>query len=92
VSEQGSGARVASVMHVRCPAGLPEPVYRQVLTSDRDREVSNVPMCVWGDDNTGASVGVVTDENVYQDPKDVDLKKVARMTLQVRDEMREPIG
>ncbi|MFE6539794.1 hypothetical protein, partial [Bacillus cereus] len=31
VSERSSGARAASVLHVRCPAGLPEPVYRQVL-------------------------------------------------------------
>ncbi|MFD4482774.1 hypothetical protein ACFWPU_42635 [Streptomyces sp. NPDC058471] len=89
---EAPGATVAVPARDVTVPGAEVTVRCLVLTSDRDREVSNVPMCVWGDDNTGAAVGVVTDENVYQDPKDVDLKKVARTTLQVRDEMREPLG
>ncbi|TLQ38968.1 DNA polymerase Y family protein [Streptomyces marianii] len=31
MSEEPQASRVASVMHVRCPMGLPEPVFRQVM-------------------------------------------------------------
>ncbi|MFG2651401.1 hypothetical protein [Streptomyces sp. NPDC048436] len=66
----------------------------QVLTTENGAGGvrSNVPMCAWGDDNTGASVGVVTDENATQEPEAVDLDAVARTTLKVREEMREPIA
>ncbi|WP_367038278.1 hypothetical protein [Streptomyces sp. Je 1-332] len=89
---EAEGATVAVPAHDVTVRGSDMTVRCQVLTSEQGGTVSNVPMCVWGDDNTGASVGVITDENVSQDPEDVDLEKLARMTLQVREEMREPIG
>ncbi|MFH8492000.1 hypothetical protein [Streptomyces longisporoflavus] len=89
-AEEADGATVAVPARDVAVRGSDVPVECLVLTSEQDGTVRNVPMCVWGDDNTSASVGVVTDENVYQDPEDVDLEKVARTTLQVREEMREP--
>lgn len=89
---EAQGATVAVPAHDVTPPGSRLTLRCQVLTSEQDGTRSNVPMCAWGDANTGASVGVVTDENVTQDPKDVDLLEVARTTLKVREEMREPIG
>ncbi|MEV0324660.1 hypothetical protein ACIBKX_36995 [Streptomyces sp. NPDC050658] len=51
-----------------------------------------MPMCAWADDDTGASVGIFTDETAKQDPKDVDLETLARTTLHIRKGMRQPIG
>lgn len=53
---------------------------------------STLPMCAWGDGNTGALVAVVTAETALQDPEEVDLAEAARQAAQVRKEMREPIG
>lgn len=63
----------------------------QVLTSAQDGTRTTVPMCAWADENTGASVGVITPESAQQDPKSVDLAKVAESTLKVREEARQPI-
>ncbi|MGW6060333.1 hypothetical protein [Streptomyces sp. NPDC055189] len=89
---EAGGATVAVPAREVTVRGSQVTVECLVLTSDQGGAVRNVPMCVWADDNTSASVGVVTDENVYQDPGEVDLAEVARITLQVREEMREPIG
>ncbi|MGW7075300.1 hypothetical protein [Streptomyces sp. NPDC054866] len=89
---EAPGATVAVPAHDITPEGSGMTLRCQVLTSEQDGVRSNVPMCAWGDANTGASVGLITDENVSQDPEDVDLVEVARITLAVREEMREPIG
>ncbi|MFI6090596.1 hypothetical protein [Streptomyces sp. NPDC051218] len=89
---EAEGATVAVPARDITPSGSDTTLRCQVLTSERDGTRSNVPMCAWGDANTGAAVGLVTDENVNQDPQDVDLAQVARTTLQVRKEMRVPIG
>ncbi|CAM5696051.1 hypothetical protein SALBM135S_01939 [Streptomyces alboniger] len=88
------GATVAVAARDITPAGSGITVRCQVLTTDQGTGGvrSNVPLCAWGDDNTGATVGVVTAEDVSKDPADIDLDAVARTTLRVRDEMREPIG
>ncbi|MEU6681512.1 hypothetical protein [Streptomyces sp. NPDC046925] len=91
-ADEAEGATVAVPARDVPVRGSQVTVECMVLTSEQDGMPRNVPMCVWADDNTSASVGVVTDENVYQDPDKVDLEKVARITLQVREEMREPIG
>ncbi|MGW6060355.1 hypothetical protein [Streptomyces sp. NPDC055189] len=89
---KAGGATVAVPAREVAVRGAQVTVECLVLTSDQDGTVRNVPMCLWADDNTPASVGVVTDENVCQDPGNVDVQQAARITLQVRGEMREPIG
>ncbi|MCX4672453.1 hypothetical protein OG453_38360 [Streptomyces sp. NBC_01381] len=89
---EAEGATVAVPAHDVTPKGSGMTLRCQVLTSEQNGAPSNVPMCTWNDDNTGAAVGLITDENVNQDPEDVDLDQVARTTLKVREDMREPIG
>ncbi|MFD9074144.1 MULTISPECIES: hypothetical protein [Streptomyces] len=89
---EGDGATVAVPARDITPKGSGLTLRCQVLTSSQGGTTSNVPLCAWADDNTGAAVGVVTAETVKQDPDDVDLEQVARTTLKVREEMREPIG
>ncbi|WP_240802862.1 hypothetical protein [Streptomyces sp. A1499] len=88
---EAQGATVAVPARDITPAGSGITVRCQVLTSDQGGARSNVPLCAWGDDNTGATVGVVTAEDASKDPSDIDLDEVARTTLEVREEMREPI-
>lgn len=64
----------------------------QVLTMTQEGAKTTLPMCAWADENTGASVGVVTPETALQDPRSVDLAKIAETTVQVRTESRQPIG
>ncbi|WP_447035169.1 hypothetical protein [Streptomyces sp. DSM 118878] len=91
---EAQGATVAVPARDITPAGSGLTVRCQVLTTDQGTggARSNVPLCAWGDDNTGAAVGVVTAEDASKDPDDIDLDAVARTTLKVREEMREPIG
>ncbi|MEV0126535.1 hypothetical protein AB0I16_34165 [Streptomyces sp. NPDC050703] len=90
---EAQGASVAVPARDITPAGSGMTVRCQVLTSDQGTggARSNVPMCAWGDDNTGATVGLVTPEDAAKDPSDIDLDELARTTLRVREEMREPI-
>ncbi|TGB05592.1 hypothetical protein [Streptomyces sp. MZ04] len=93
---EGQGAEVAvPARDIELP-GAEVTVRCQVLVTAQGTGAgggtSNVPMCAWGDDNTGAAVGVVTMENATQEPGDVDLEAVARTVLTVRKEMREPIS
>ncbi len=48
-------------------------------------------MCAWGDGNTVAGVGLITEENAVREPEAVDLDEPARTTPRIREEMREPI-
>ncbi|EPH46132.1 hypothetical protein ABT390_09375 [Streptomyces aurantiacus] len=89
---EGEGATVAVPARDITPKGSDLTLRCQVLTSSQGGTTSNVPLCAWADENTGAAVGVVTAETATQDPEDVDLEQVARTTVKVREEMREPIG
>ncbi|WP_328622485.1 hypothetical protein [Streptomyces sp. NBC_00354] len=53
---------------------------------------STLPMCARADENTSASVAVVTAEITEQDPASVDLEQPARATVKVRAEARQPIN
>ncbi|MGV9881496.1 hypothetical protein [Streptomyces sp. NPDC003006] len=91
---EGQGAVVAVPARDITPTGSDITVSCQVLTQEGGAGGvrSNVPICAWGDDNTAVGVGLITDANATQDPESVDLDELARTTLQVREEMREPIG
>ncbi|MFF3321540.1 hypothetical protein [Streptomyces sp. NPDC002889] len=62
-----------------------------MLSTDKDG-TSTVPVCAWGDDNTAAYVAFLTPASAKQDPDSVDLNATADQVLQVRDEVRQPIG
>ncbi|MEL3951485.1 MULTISPECIES: hypothetical protein [Streptomyces] len=91
-SADADGASVAVPARDITPKGSDLTVRCQVLKSSQNGVTSNVPLCAWADDNTGAAVGLVTPESATQDPDDIDLDKLAETTLRVREEMREPIG
>ena len=74
------------------PTGSDVTVSCMVLTARQDGADTTLPMCAWADENTGASIGVVTAELSRQDPRSVDLNKIAEMTLAIRGEARQPIG
>ncbi|MFE3558105.1 hypothetical protein ACFXKW_25050 [Streptomyces sp. NPDC059193] len=85
------GATLAVPAREITPVGSGITVSCQVLTMTQEGTRSTLPMCAWADENTGASVGFVSPETVQQDPKAVDLAKVAETTLKVRTETRQPI-
>ncbi|MGX1881254.1 hypothetical protein [Streptomyces sp. NPDC055287] len=91
-AEDGQGASLAVPAKDITPAGSGITVTCQVLTSTQNGSTVTMPMCAWADENTGASVAVVTPETSKQDPESVDLGKVAETTLKVREEARQPIG
>ncbi|MGW7328018.1 hypothetical protein ACWGIU_05265 [Streptomyces sp. NPDC054840] len=74
------------------PTGSDVTLSCQVLTVRQGGVESSLPMCAWADENTGASVGIVSQETAPQKPGSVDLAKTAETTLKVRAEMRQPIG
>ncbi|WP_240805268.1 hypothetical protein [Streptomyces sp. A1547] len=86
------GATLAVPAREITPPGSGITLSCQVLTMSQGGAESTLPMCAWADENTGASVGVVTPEIVAQKPGSVDLAKVAETTLKVRAESRQPIG
>uniref|UniRef100_UPI002F9113F3 hypothetical protein n=1 Tax=Streptomyces sp. NBC_01001 TaxID=2903713 RepID=UPI002F9113F3 len=86
------GATLAVPAREITPPGSGITLSCQVLTMRQGGAESTLPMCAWADENTGASVGVVTPEIVGQKPGSVDLAKVAETTLKVRAESRQPIG
>jgi hypothetical protein len=63
-----------------------------VMLSTDEEGTSTVPVCAWGDDNTAAYVAFLTPASAKQDPGAVDLNATAQQVLQVRDEVRQPIG
>lgn len=91
-SADADGASVAVPARDITPRGSDLTLRCQVLKSSQNGVTSNVPLCAWADDNTGAAVGVVTPTSATQDPEDIDLDELAETTLKVREEMREPIG
>jgi hypothetical protein len=74
------------------PAGSDVPVSCQVMVTEQTGGGKAVlPLCAWADDNTSATVTLVTQETA-QSPEAVDLKAVAEATVKVREETRKPIG
>lgn len=74
------------------PTGSDVTLSCQVLTVRQNGVQSSLPMCAWVDENTGATVAILSEETAQQKPGSVDLAKTAETTLTVRAEMRQPIG
>ncbi|MCX4823873.1 hypothetical protein OG883_29165 [Streptomyces sp. NBC_01142] len=92
-ASEADGAEVGVAPKDFTPAGSGITVTCQVLKAEQaGGGTSTIPMCAWGDDNTGASVGLITPESAKQSPEEVDLEAVAEATVKVREEMRKPIG
>ncbi|ARF75247.1 hypothetical protein B7C62_25615 [Kitasatospora albolonga] len=91
-ASEGDGATVAIRPREFTPAGSDVPIECQVLRSVKDGIPVTFPMCAWGDDNTGVSVGIIRPETVRKAPNAVDLEAMAAETAQIREEMRQPIG
>ncbi|MFI6001302.1 hypothetical protein ACIA98_12885 [Streptomyces sp. NPDC051366] len=89
---KADGVTVAVSPKEITPAGSDVTLTCQVLTSVRGGATSTLPMCAWADENTSASVAVVTAEIAEQDPASVDLEQLARTTVKVRAEARQPIN
>ncbi|MFE4670551.1 hypothetical protein ACFRI7_30580 [Streptomyces sp. NPDC056716] len=64
----------------------------EVLSQSSMGTEMSIPTCGWVDGNTGASIAEVTPELIAMDPQDIDLEAAARSALQIREEMRQPIG
>lgn len=91
-AEDAEGASLAVPARDITPTGSDITLSCQVLTMRNGGVESSLPMCAWADDNTAASVAVLTPETAQQKPGSVDLAKVAETTLTVRAEARQPIG
>ncbi|MFI8392731.1 hypothetical protein [Streptomyces sp. NPDC085540] len=86
------GASLAVPARDITPTGSDITLSCQVLTVRQSGVESALPMCAWVDENTGATVAILSEESVQQKPGSVDLTKTAETTLKVRAEMRQPIG
>ncbi|MET9515547.1 hypothetical protein [Streptomyces sp. NPDC002994] len=91
-ASQGENVTLAVPAEEITPAGADMSLSCQVMTSDQAGTKATVPMCAWADDNTSAVVAQVGKDTVSQAPEEVDLEKVAARVLEVRDEMRRPLG
>ncbi|MFJ1802038.1 hypothetical protein [Streptomyces sp. NPDC088180] len=89
---EGNGATVAVPPKEFTPAGHDITLKCQVLQSNQNGVRANIPMCAWGDDNTGASVGIIRPETALKDPAAIDLEAAAVETAEIREEIRRPIG
>lgn len=89
---EGKGATVAVPPKEFTPAGHDITLKCQVLQSNQNGVRANIPMCAWGDDNTGASVGIIRPETALKDPEAIDLEAAAAETAEIREEIRRPIG
>ncbi|MFK0046451.1 hypothetical protein ACIQU4_20565 [Streptomyces sp. NPDC090741] len=90
-ASKADGAKTAVHPRDITPTGTGITVTCQVLTSAQEGETTTLPMCSWADENTSAAVALVTPETARQDPASVDLDGLARTTLKVRAEARQPI-
>jgi hypothetical protein len=89
---ESEGAEVAVKPRDFEPSGAGVTVTCQVLTQSQLGTDVTVPICGWVDGNTGASIAEVTQEIALQKPDEVDLDAFAERILQVRSELRKPIG
>ncbi|MDQ1005834.1 hypothetical protein QFZ82_000319 [Streptomyces sp. V4I23] len=75
------------------PAGSEVTITCQVVSMAQAGGGSTpLPICAWADDNTNASVSLITATGATQSPEEVDLAAAAKATAQVREEIRRPIG
>ncbi|MEW2631844.1 hypothetical protein AB0903_09325 [Streptomyces sp. NPDC048389] len=75
------------------PAGSEVTITCQVVTMAQDGGgTTPLPICAWADDNTNASVSVITAAGATQSPEKIDLAAAAETTAKVREETREPLG
>ncbi|MFC7306302.1 hypothetical protein ACFQVC_19020 [Streptomyces monticola] len=90
---QGQNATVAVPAEEITPAGSDGlTVSCQVLTMDQGGNTTTVPMCAWADENTAAVVSEMTSATVTKAPEDIDLEQAAARALEVREQLRRPIG
>ncbi|MEU1040094.1 hypothetical protein ACFYP4_19735 [Streptomyces sp. NPDC005551] len=89
---ESDGAKVAVPPKDFKPAGSDTTITCQVLTKDQLGTTMTIPMCGWVDGNTGASVAEITAESMTKDPSDVNLEAAAKTAVEVRSEIRKPIG
>ncbi|GAA2513834.1 hypothetical protein [Streptomyces gobitricini] len=88
----GQNARIEIPAKDVTPAGSDVKVECEVLTNTEAGNEVTFPMCAWGDGNTVAGVGVVDASSAGRKPEDIDLNAAAELTLEVRDDIREPLG
>jgi hypothetical protein len=89
----GEGSRIAVPAQDFHPDGADgTTVTCEVLTKDQGGTELTVPVCAWGDGNTGAAVAELATATMTTDPSGIDLDKAAATAAQVRTEMRRPIG
>ncbi|AXI73963.1 hypothetical protein ACFYX6_06190 [Streptomyces bacillaris] len=88
----GEGATVVVPPKKFTPAGYDITLECQVLQSAKGGVKANVPMCAWGDGNTGVSVGIIRAETALKDARSIDLEAAAVETAKIREEIRQPIG
>ncbi|WP_240121444.1 MULTISPECIES: hypothetical protein [unclassified Streptomyces] len=90
---RGEGATTAVPPRDFRPAGAGGPtVSCEVITQMQAGTRMTVPVCGWADDNTGATVAVVSVDTVNRDPTEIDLAQAADDTLRIRTEMRRAIA
>ncbi|MGW1464888.1 hypothetical protein ACWCPT_11145 [Streptomyces sp. NPDC002308] len=73
------------------PDGYDITVTCQVQQTGTGDATSAIPMCAWGDDNTGAMVALLRVEDALVAAEDVDLEKAAAETAKIREEMLKPV-
>lgn len=89
----GEGSQIAITAQDFHPDGADgTTVTCEVLTKDQGDTQLTIPICAWGDGNTGAAVSELTRATATTDPMEIDLDKAAATAAQVRSEMRKPIG
>jgi hypothetical protein len=87
------GATLAVPAKDFVPAGSDVTITCQVVTMTQDGGgTAQLPICAWADDNTNASVSVVTAAGATQSPKETDLAAAAEATAKVREEIRKPLS
>lgn len=92
-SREADGATVAVAPEGVDVVGSDITITCQVLTHEQEEGgTATLPMCAWADDNTNATVALVTPETATQSPEEIDLKVVAEATVKIRGEIRKPIG
>ncbi|KUN09830.1 hypothetical protein AQI96_25225 [Streptomyces canus] len=87
----GEGSRIAVSPQDFHPDGADTTVTCEVLTKDQGGTEITVPICAWGDGNTGAAMTELTAATMTLDPAEVDLDEAAATAARVRSEMRKPI-
>jgi hypothetical protein len=89
---EADGATLALPPRDATPAGSDVKIFCEVLTKSQGTLSIAFPMCAWGDNNTVASLGVVSPASAAQKLADVDVTAAAELAVKVRTEIRKPIG